>query len=176
LGIALVLVRGSAGRRLTDTTTATNKATYSFDQAGRLATINRVNGATTTTQTRAYTPLGLVASVANVTGTTTATTGIDWDNQAIPQPVGFVSAGLTDLVNGPGGWAAKVVASNTAIAQDTYGSATLSTGFQLSESMLDFSDEQLLALREFLEPLLRPGFLDPDPRGRTFETDHRRAN
>jgi hypothetical protein len=49
-------------------------------------------------------------------------------------------------------------------------------GLQLSELMLDYSDEQLLALREFLDPLLRPGRLSPAPRyGRTFETHDRPA-
>jgi hypothetical protein len=47
-------------------------------------------------------------------------------------------------------------------------------GLQLSESMLDYSDEQLLALRAFIDPLLRPGRLNPNPvRGRTFETEDR---
>jgi YD repeat-containing protein len=95
-----------AGRRLTDTITATNKATYTYDQAGRLATISRVNSATATTQTRAYTPSDLLASVSNLTGTTTTATGIDWDTALpIAERVDFVSTALTDLVNGPGGWA-----------------------------------------------------------------------
>ncbi len=120
----------AAGRRLTDTTTATNKATYTYDLAGRLATIARVNGTTTTTQTRTYNPTGLLASVSNLTGTTTTTTGIDWDTtQGVAQPVDFVSAGLTDLVNGPGGWlATRQGATSTAIAQDIYGSTVPSTG------------------------------------------------
>jgi hypothetical protein len=47
-------------------------------------------------------------------------------------------------------------------------------GLQHLESMLEYSDEQLLALRAFLDPLLRPGRLDPNPvRGRTFETEDR---
>jgi hypothetical protein len=48
------------------------------------------------------------------------------------------------------------------------------TGLQLSQSMLEYSDQQLLALRAFLDPLLRPGHLNPNPvRGRTFETEDR---
>jgi RHS repeat-associated protein len=125
-----------AGRRLTDTTTATNKATYTYDQAGRLATIGRVNGTTITTQTRAYTPSNLLASVSNLTGTTTKVTGIDWDtNRAVPQPVDFVSTALTDLVNGPGGWAAqKVGVTTTAIAHDVYGSVVPSTGVTIGRN------------------------------------------
>jgi hypothetical protein len=50
-------------------------------------------------------------------------------------------------------------------------------GLQLSESLVEYSDEQLLALREFLDPLLRPGVLDGNPhRNRTFETQDRPAN
>jgi RHS repeat-associated protein len=125
-----------AGRRLTDTTTATNKASYTYDQAGRLATIGRVNGTTATTQTRAYTPSNLLASVSNLTGTTTTTTGIDWDtNRAVPEPVDFVSTALTDLVNGPGGWAAqKVGLTSTAIAHDVYGSVVPSTGVTIGRN------------------------------------------
>jgi RHS repeat-associated protein len=125
-----------AGRRLTDTTTATNKATYTYDQAGRLATITRINGAATTTQTRAYTPSNLLASISNLTGTTTTATGIDWDTaHSIPQPVDFVGTALTDLVHGPGGWAAtKVAATNTAVAQDVYGSAVPSTGVTIARN------------------------------------------
>jgi RHS repeat-associated protein len=125
-----------AGRRLTDTTTATNKATYTYDQAGRLATIARVNGTTTTTQSRTYNPADLLASVSNLTGTTTTATSIDWDTtQAVAQPVDLVSAGLTDLVNGPGGWVAtKAAAASTAIAQDIYGSAIPSTGISIARN------------------------------------------
>jgi hypothetical protein len=47
-------------------------------------------------------------------------------------------------------------------------------GLQLAESMLDYSDDQLRALRTFLDPLLRPGPLAGyTPRGRTFETEDR---
>jgi RHS repeat-associated protein len=126
----------AVGRRLTDTTTATNKAIYTYDQAGRLATIARVNGTTTTTQTRTYNPTDLLASVSNLTGTATTTTGIDWDTtQGVAQPVDFVSAGLTDLVNGPGGWVAtKAGATSMAIAQDVYGSAVPSTGVTIARN------------------------------------------
>ena len=46
-------------------------------------------------------------------------------------------------------------------------------GLQLSESILDYSDDQLKALRTFLGPLLRPGPLGSRPTGRTFETEDR---
>jgi YD repeat-containing protein len=145
----------AAGRRLTDTTTGTNKATYTYDQAGRLATIARVNGATTTTQTRTYNPADLLASVSNLTGTTTTTTGIDWDTtQGVAQPIDFVSAGLTDLVNGPGGWAAtKAAAASTAIGQDVYGSAVPSTGVTIARNAA-YSPFRVAAGTNTFEPKL----------------------
>ncbi len=125
-----------AGRMLNQTVTATNKVDLSYDAVGRAATVVRVNGATTTTQTRAYHPDGLLAGVNNTVVTATATTvttsGIEWDTTSgLPQPSSIIgTTGIaTDLVRGPGGWAsAQTGLTVSSVGADAYGSAVPTTG------------------------------------------------
>jgi RHS repeat-associated protein len=67
--------------------------------------------------------------------TPTSSSRLAGNNRAVPQPVDFVSTALTDLVNGPGGWAAqKVGLTSTAIAHDVYGSVVPSTGVTIGRN------------------------------------------
>ena len=120
----------AAGRMLTETVTATNKVTYTYDPAGRQATAQRVNGATTTTQTRTYDQLNQLTATINTGGSTT-TSIYDWDPTNPATQLTAITTGTTNtsLVNGPAGWIAKRSGiAHTAVALDPYGSAIPATG------------------------------------------------
>ena len=126
---ATTYTHDNSGRLLTETVTATNKATYTYDPAGRQSTAQRVNGATTTTQTRNYNALNQLTGTTNTGGSTT--TGLyDWDPTSPAAQLLAITTGntTTDLVAGAAGWAAARTATNTAIGQDIYGSAVPTTG------------------------------------------------
>lgn len=113
---AITYTYDQAGRLLTDTTTPTNKVTYTYDTAGRQSTSQRINGATTTNQTRTYTPSNDLQSV--VSGTTTVQ--LDWDpTQQISTLVTLVNASNTQsLAAGPSGWvSSRIGSTNVAIGQ-----------------------------------------------------------
>ena len=119
----------AAGRKLTETVTATNKVTYTYDRIGQLATAQRVNATTTTTQTRTYNQLHQLTGLANTGGSTT-TTILDWDpNTRAAALTAITTAGsTTDLVDGASSWvAARTGATNNAIGTDIYGSVTPTT-------------------------------------------------
>jgi RHS repeat-associated protein len=127
----------TAGRRLTETSTG-NSLTYTYNAAGQLASLARVAGATTTTQTRTYDPAGTLAQVANVTGSTTT---LDWDpTGGVAQLLGMTAAGTIDIVQGVTGLAgSKVGVTSAAYGIDQYGSAI--TGAQArSTSYTAFGD------------------------------------
>lgn len=126
---ATTYTHDNAGRLLTETVTATNKATYTYDPAGRQSTAQRINGATTTTQTRNYNMLNQLTGTTN-TGSSTTTGFYDWDPTSPAAQLLAITTGntTTDLVAGAAGWAAARTATNTAIGQDIYGSAVPTTG------------------------------------------------
>jgi RHS repeat-associated protein len=126
---ATTYTHDTAGRMLTETITATNKVTYTYDPAGRQTSSSRVNGATTTTQTRTYNPLHQLVGLTNTGGSTTTST-LDWDSTSVAaQLTGITTNGsTTDLVGGPTGWTtARIGATNHAIGQDIYTSTVPTT-------------------------------------------------
>jgi RHS repeat-associated protein len=114
-----------AGRRLTEAASG-NNLTYVYNAAGQLATLTRVQGAVTTTQSRTYDATGTLATVANVTGNTTT---MDWDpTGGVAQLLGMTAAGTTDIVQGVTGLAvSKVGVTFAAYGIDQYGSAITGT-------------------------------------------------
>jgi RHS repeat-associated protein len=124
------------GRLVNETRTATNKVDYTYNSAGQLATLNRVNGAKTTTQGRSYQPDGMLTGVDNtiVTATTTTQkdTAIDWDPFAVgvPQPLAFTADDIsTDLTIGPAGWISIGLGlNNKPLGVDIHHSAVPTTG------------------------------------------------
>jgi RHS repeat-associated protein len=122
------------------TRTATNKVDYTYDPAGRLTTIGRLNGTVATTQTRTYTPDGMLAQTSNTTGTATTTSRYTWDPTVsqVPQLSSIETAGATwNLTYGPGGWASihsNAVLNPVAVATDVHGSVIASTGNTLARN------------------------------------------
>jgi RHS repeat-associated protein len=115
----------AAGRRLTETA-AGNTLTYTYNPAGQLNTLKRVQGTVTTTQTRTYDAAGMMATVANVTG---ATTTLDWDpTGGVAHLLGMTVAGTTDIVQGVAGLVgSKVGATSAAYGLDQNGSVITGT-------------------------------------------------
>jgi RHS repeat-associated protein len=130
----------AAGRLTNETRSATNKVDYTYDPAGRLATIGRLNGTVATTQTRTYTPDGMLAQTSNITGTATTTSSYTWDPTVsqVPQLSSIDTAGATwNLTYGPAGWAStrsSAVLNPIAIAADVHGSVIASTGNTLARN------------------------------------------
>jgi RHS repeat-associated protein len=120
----------AAGRLLTETVSATDKVTYTYNNAGQLATSERVNGAATTTQTRTYGPTNLLTGLSTTQGATTTSTAIDWDPT---NPVPAISAITTanssrQIVHGPQGPAVSRAGSQSSgIGTDHYGSIVPTT-------------------------------------------------
>jgi RHS repeat-associated protein len=131
----------NAGRLVNETRTATNKVDYSYDPAGRLNTITRLNGTSTTTQTRTYNADGLLAQSANTTGTVTTTSKYSWDPTIgqVPQLAAITdtTGTVSNLTYGPTGWAGvhtSTALSPVAVATDIYGSVITSTGNALARN------------------------------------------
>ncbi len=107
-------------------TASGNTLTYTYNPAGQLNTLKRVQGTVTTTQTRTYDAVGMLAQVANVTGSTTS---LDWDpTGGVAQLIGMTVGGTTGIVQGVTGLAgSKTGATQAAYGIDQYGSAITGT-------------------------------------------------
>lgn len=130
-----------AGRLTNETRTATNKVDYTYDPAGRLTNITRLNGTTTTTQTRSYTPDGLLAQTTNTTGAATTTSTYAWDPTIgqVPQisAITNTAGAVSNLTYGTTGWASvhtSTALNPVAVATDVHGSVIPSTGNTLART------------------------------------------
>jgi RHS repeat-associated protein len=130
----------AAGRLTNETRAATNKVDYTYDPAGRLTTIARLNGTVVTTQSRAYTADGMLAQTSNTVGAATSTSQYTWDPtiSQVPQLSSIETAGATwNLAYGASGWASihsGAVLNPVAIATDVHGSVIASTGNTLARN------------------------------------------
>jgi RHS repeat-associated protein len=129
-----------AGRLVNETRTATNKVDYTYDPAGRLTTIGRLNGTVSNTQTRTYTADGMLAQTSSTLGAATTTSRYTWDPTVsqVPQLSSIDTAGATWNLNyGPAGWASahsSAVLNPVAVATDVHGSVIASTGNALARN------------------------------------------